>query len=354
MNVVPVKAWWSIAACCVVVLACSSSRKDRREPDASIADAGDRRLPDETAGVGCKRDSDCPNGRCAKMLAITSSDDATEAPGGYCTAECTNDFECGRSGECSVRANETQGECLGSCDEPADCREGYTCVGTGTLAGSKLSGTCQPLPKTGKLGDRVAGRTCEEDADCEGGSCAPASPLGKPFPGNYCTGRCLEDSDCGAGGACLVARASADAGYCYERCESDLDCARRGYRCVEVGAEFFACFPAPETLDDGVSGKSCSEDVDCGSGASCAKELPFGSLSAYEVVPAPGGYCTQECSRDLECGAGGQCISRGLQGGMCLGNCDAMSDCRDGYSCIPHGRNGDDGKQVCIPLIIDI
>lgn len=336
----------------LLLLACSSSRP-RSEPDAG-RDAGERTLPDDTAGTGCKRDSDCPNGRCAKRLAIVASGDAIAAPGGYCTTECTNDLECGRSGACSVRANEEVGECLGSCADDSDCRTGYTCVGTSTVAGIRLSGTCQPKPETSQLGDRVAGRTCDEDADCEGGSCAAASPLGKPFPGNYCTGRCYEDAECGAGGACLVARASADPGHCYEGCETDADCARRGYRCVEVGAGFHACFPAPEGLSDGVAGQPCDDDAACGAGGSCARELPFGSLSAFEVVSAPGGYCTQECSRDLECGEGGQCISRGLMGGMCLRNCASMADCREGYSCIPHGRDGADGRQVCIPLIIDL
>jgi hypothetical protein len=334
---------WIFALC--LALACSESRGEKRVPD-----AGEPRLPDKTAGVACKRDEDCPNGRCAKMLAIATSSEMMPAPGGYCTADCTTDDACGMDGECSVRSADSMGGCLASCSDHADCREGYTCVNAGRVGGISIRGTCQPLAKTGTLGDRVAGRACGDDAECKGGTCASATPLGKPFPGNYCTGRCNRDEDCGDGGACLVVTGSANPGHCYERCDSPDDCTRDGYQCRRVGIDFDACYPAADQLPDYTAGKACTDDEACGAAGDCARELPYGSLSAYEIVDAPGGYCTQECSLDSECGAGAQCISRGLKGGMCLANCVEESECREGYACIPHLRENDTDK-ICIPIL---
>lgn len=332
----------------VLVVGCAESRS-RPVPDAGH-DAGETFLPDGIAGRACKRDSDCESGRCAKRLAIANEDSSMPAPGGYCTVGCTRDAHCGKGGACSVPAGADSGECLGHCRAASDCRDGYVCVGGGSGLGVSLPGTCQPMPRTGRLADGVAGLSCVGDADCEGGRCAAASPVGKAFPGNYCTGRCLRDEECGLGGACLSVAGSADAGYCYETCQADRDCARAGYRCVRLREDFSACYPAPESLADDVAGQACESDRDCGGGsAGCAIELPFKNAS-FEVGPAPGGYCTQECSVDAECGASGQCISRGAQGGMCLRRCELPSDCRAGYSCIPHGRDLNLTDRVCMPF----
>jgi hypothetical protein len=214
-----------------------------------------------------------------------------------------------------------------------------------------MRGTCQPRPQTDRIADHVVGRACEGDPDCGGGQCAASAPLGTAFPGNYCTGRCLADADCGAGGACLVLPDSSEAGTCYARCDQDSDCTRHGYRCWPISNDFSACYPAPLDLPDGVVGRSCTRDLDCGGAAgSCMTELPYGTFSGYEVVPAPDGYCSEDCSHDSQCGVGGQCISHNAGGGSCLAICHEQSDCRDGYTCFPHGRDNDD-ERVCAPVI---
>jgi hypothetical protein len=188
------------------------------------------------------------------------------------------------------------------------------------------------------LGDRVAGRECAADADCLGGSCASTSPLGAEYPGNYCTGHCWKDTDCGSGGECLVLPGTAETGWCFEHCATDADCERRGYRCMQLAPDFKACFPAPAPLPDHIAGRACSGDGDCGGiKDSCANQLP--TFSSNQVIAAPGGYCTQDCSLDAECGAGGQCVSRGVQGGTCLALCSDKAECRDGYDCLLWGRS---------------
>jgi hypothetical protein len=341
----------------VVMLAlCSACGKGKPSSLAdAAADGGETRaLPDHVAGKGCKRDSDCKTGRCERSLQIAAGADELDAPGGYCTLDCSTDSQCGNGGQCSVPAGADHGQCLGDCTSDGDCRDGYVCAGSGRgFGGLPLTGSCQPKPEIRTLASGVVGRICVSDADCAGGRCAATSPLGPAFPGNYCTARCFEDSDCGVGGACLVFEGSPDPGHCFESCQSDADCTREQYRCVQLRPGFDACYPAPRALPDGTTGKACDSDAACGGvRKSCAHELPYGTFSAYEPVAAPGGYCTQECSLDDQCGAGAQCISHGPMGGLCLANCHEDTDCREGYQCLAHQRANNTYEKVCVvPLL---
>jgi hypothetical protein len=338
---------WLVMLLCGAVLQSGCAKKSTPEvlPDAAAA------LPDHTAGKTCKSDADCVIGHCATVLHIQSSSTEQPVSGGYCTTDCENDSHCGSGGKCSVPAGEESGECLATCSDDAGCREDYSCVGAGLAATIHVSGTCQPKPKTDQLDDGVVGQTCSSDAACGGGECDRTSPLGLPFPGSYCSGRCFDDSQCGSGGGCLVFENSGDAGHCFARCESDDDCTRDGYRCRELSPDFDACYPAPAALADYTAGSACASDLDCGGGKdTCATRLPYASLLGDGGdVTAPGGYCTQPCSLDAECGAGAQCISHGLEGGMCLATCTTNDDCRTGYTCIVHGRDHSSTDSVCIP-----
>lgn len=245
-------------------------------------------------------------------------------------------------------SGEESGECLGNCKRDGDCRDGYTCVGAGSVAGVSFSGTCQPKPRTGELRGAVAGTACGSDGDCPGGECLRTAPSGgTKFPGNYCSARCFEDAECGDGGACLALTGSAEAGHCYATCGSDADCTREGYRCRRIGSELMACYPAPASLPDFTAGNPCTSDQDCGgTPQSCATTLALGIEFAEQVAPAPGGYCTQHCSLDSDCGEGAQCITTGPKGGMCMRRCREDSDCRDGYWCLLHVRDLTDDR-VC-------
>jgi hypothetical protein len=336
---------------CHLMFVCLLGACAKQTPAVPEPDAGSG-LPDRVAGMGCKRDDDCPKGRCAGALHIQASDTSIDAPGGYCTMDCDTDSLCGVSGECAVPSGQNVGECLARCMDAAQCRDGYVCVGASSSGGFRISGTCQPQPATGRVPDGLVGRECTSAADCQGGECARTSPLGLEYPGNYCSARCLDDDACGAGGGCLVDHASAEAGFCFARCSSDGDCSRDGYRCRHIGAGFDACYPAPRSLPDDIAGAACQSDDDCGGNkSSCAVELPFGDFSANTIAAAPGGYCTQRCTYDTDCGAHAQCIAAGIMGGYCLGSCQQASDCRSGYSCAAHERDLNDRDRVCVPQL---
>ena len=90
--------------------------------------------------------------------------------------------------------------------------------------------------------------------------------------------------------------------------------------------------PEPPTerrgLADGIVGKPCSANSDCGSGT-CQK-----MLSVVNTV-YPGGYCSGACRTNDECGARGVCASAALPGrtGSCYLGCEDDAACRDGYIC---------------------
>ena len=334
----------ALVALALVLFGCAKHNPPSQPSDAAV------RLADETAGKACKRDADCDKGRCANALHLTSATQSTDAPGGYCTLDCVTHVECGEGGECAVPAGEDTGECVGRCQDDSECRKGYVCAGAGGWSGIRVMGTCLPAPSTDQLEGGVAGQPCSTNADCAGGECLRNSPLGAEFPGNYCSGRCYRDAECGEGGACLVFANSPEAGHCYARCGEDADCTRDGYRCRTIGPDFDACVPALPALPDLMAGKACSDDADCGGqSGSCATQLRLDGFGTNDFETAPGGYCTQSCALDSDCGAGGQCISAGLTGGMCMGNCATDDDCRQGYVCIPHGRDRNSTDRVCVP-----
>jgi hypothetical protein len=203
-----------------------------------------------------------------------------------------------------------------------------------------------------QLADHVAGRACQVDAECSGGACSATNLLGTPYPGNYCTARCYEDSQCGVGGVCLWTRNADDLGDCLGSCNADADCARDDYGCWEISdgtRVLHACYPRKPPLPDRRAGQPCSVDADCGArDATCAKQLPYDGLATNEKVDVSGGYCTQRCALDRECGEGAQCINYGTSGGLCLATCTSNATCRAGYVCFQHFRNGDESAGVCV------
>jgi hypothetical protein len=268
------------------------------------------------------------------------------------------DGDCGKGGTCAgafpgvmgVLAP-TPGTCLAQCLHADDCREGYRCVnglglplaangGTGSPDGGLASllgpNTCQPKPETDKLPDGVVGSACSADSDCTPGSCAQMLGLTR-YPGGYCTGRCLEDADCGSSGICN-AGLPGSSGSCSKICGSDADCGREGYRCRSSGTAL-QCVPGAAPLPDGVIGAACAGDEDCGAAAmSCMMRI-----GRYA---AEGGYCSLRCVDDTDCG-GGVCVGGGFGAatGTCYKRCESASDCREGYTC---GRAGATGAQLTV------
>ena len=302
--------------------------------------SGTNPLPADTAGKACTGDTDCGPGTC-EMEVEGLDGMPTAAPGGYCMGNCMSDTDCGSGGVCVGAGGGGQGQgqgglCYDGCMGDTDCREGYLC--------GPITSTCRPAPPTDQLGDDVAGTMCTADADCSGGVCETMRSNGTMLPGGYCSGACLMDSHCGAGGTCR--RAGAGAGLCYGSCASDADCTRDGYRCRDIGGDLLGCLPAPDPLPDGITGAPCATDAECGAvmGA-CATELP---AAGGGNIAAPGGYCTIECEVDVDCGAGGVCVNtRG--GARCFKTCATATECRTDYVCGERG-GGNMPSIVCTPF----
>jgi hypothetical protein len=219
--------------------------------------------------------------------------------------------------------------------------------GTGGTGGTGGGGTGGGGGQMTGLDDDVAGKACTDAADCGGATCAtsiPGTMIGSalPAPGGYCTGTCMDDTQCGNGGACIGSIANGIALQCLAVCEGPADC-RDGYQCgggLSIGGLVVpdTCRPAPDTdqLGDDVAGKMCAADEDC-SGGQCLTER-MALTGAYEL---PGGYCSGACLEDAHCGNGGVCVASILGGaGSCYESCATDGDCvRDGYRCRPLGQD---------------
>ena len=317
--------------------------------DANAGDGGSQK-PSSMIGNACTTDADCSGGTCAHTLGARMP---ALAPGGYCTVSCKAPADCDPSSACVGARFGFSGHCSIGCDDTSTCRGGYRCVpiaisnlvaDAGTA--NAVTKTCEPTPDTDKLADGIVGSACSGDANCGGGQCLLSENItSTTYPGGYCTGRCVDDSDCGARGLCTPGFLGS-IGSCALRCDNDADCGRDGYRCRVIDG-VGRCAPGPKPLPDHVVGNACANDGDCGGGAmTCAD--PLGSLDA------PGGYCSQACAIDDDCGAGGTCISGigivTLSTGICLKSCAPPGGCRDGYVCRSlSGAASSDNRGVCMP-----
>jgi len=219
-----------------------------------VAPATDK-VSGAAVGNACSADAECDGGRCAMS-------DTTGAafPGGYCTGRCLTDADCGERALCDPGAagalglgSVNAGTCYRSCAQDGDCgRDGYRCrSGAGGAARRCIPGS-KPLP------DGTVGKACAADGECGGAamSCVTqmqvfnasafngmmvnaaqlTSQLG--YPGGYCSQRCVEDIDCGAGGSCVGGLGAFGGAYatgtCFKRCGAASDC-REGYSCGSQG-----------------------------------------------------------------------------------------------------------------------
>src|SRR6185312_7674186 len=285
----------------------SKSSKSQRKADAGeLGSAGGNAppaaqpLPDNTAGKTCESDKECATGICLKSIPGSFGSAALDAPGGYCSGSCTTNTECGEGGACSgaipsfAGTTPTPGRCLKGCESADDCREGYRCVNSLGMAPSNNPmdptaaflgpNVCQPVPPVTKLQDGTTGKACQEDSQCGQGRCFKTEAM-MTYPDGYCSGSGLTDADCGTGGSCTLPTFGSGAGSCYATCQvnGDADC-REGYRCRTNGSRR-QCLPGPAPLGDGVAGKACEGDADCGGAAQSCKTTLSGSQ-------APEGYCT--------------------------------------------------------------
>lgn len=207
------------------------------------------------------------------------------------------------------------------------------------------------------LDDNVAGSPCKANSDCKGTNATCGKDPSDTETVAACTGACDTDANCGVGGTCVKAiTVGGVPGLCAKVCSGASDCSadlecRMG---VDIGSIIDqlgnlagdaglpdaggATQNVPTTcqtklesvnLANGIVGKACAEDTECGEGT-CRKSL-LGTTYT-------GGYCTGDCYEAASCGNTGGCGRSGILAtlgapGSCLLKCTANSDCRTGYTC---------------------
>jgi Cys-rich repeat protein len=199
-------------------------RNAARESDAAADTEVDAaaHAPKNVIGQACESNDDCGAGSCQKVIQIVN----TPYPGGYCTAPCRTDDQCGEGGVCIPGQFGRMGSCYLGCDEAVGCsREGYIC--------RVASGVARCVPGSKPLPDGATGNACESDTDCGGGANTCKAAIGNgDAPGGYCSQWCAIDSDCGAGGKCVngISIVTVNSGTCYRACNAHEDC-RPDYEC---------------------------------------------------------------------------------------------------------------------------
>jgi hypothetical protein len=295
-----------IRACIALTLIAACASGD----DVQRVDAGDleQLVDDHVVGRACTRDSDCAGRKaiCSTRTPRRGGEGSKPTPGGYCSAVCRRDEQCGLWAKC------IDDRCVSTCSAERSCRDGYWCE----------KGTCESI--TDDPG-AATGSDCDSNLECGFGTCLRTLD-GLAAPGGYCSGDCFSDEDCKGGhGICDREPGTAVLGLCLYLCYSEASCWRDGYRC-RMREEHTVCMPGSPLLAI-QAGTACVGNSDC-RGATC--------LSYLDGIRAPGGYCSQRCVQDADCGRGGFC--RGGQGGvfetgMCYATCDEARACREGYTC---------------------
>jgi hypothetical protein len=103
-------------------------------------------LQDGSVGSAC--------GECdAELLCIP------DVPGGYCTAECATDADCGAGGAC------VENVCYRECDADADCRPSYACVNAGDVSVCDVG---EPTDTGSGTQTGSCANTCEHYLTCKG------------------------------------------------------------------------------------------------------------------------------------------------------------------------------------------
>lgn len=84
--------------------------------------------PDGNVGDPCYTGTDCMGVPGSGRTCLTDISGFISFPGGYCSADCTSDGDCGTGGEC-VDFYGYASYCLKVCTSATDCRvsEGYAC-----------------------------------------------------------------------------------------------------------------------------------------------------------------------------------------------------------------------------------
>ncbi len=271
----------------------------------------------------CRDNNDCPSGYLCDPETHTCHECNTDddcGRGQYCEdnycVDCNTADSCaGNSCNCCPQGSDgTQMECAPvDQDGPPVCVE---CLENGDCA----SGICDVL-----VGHCVDELHDNERPDCCGDHCV-ACPIDHPYclPGPFGTAcaQCRWDTDCEDGAFCL-------SGQC-QPCTFDKRC---GLRCESCGGDTPFCLEG-QTAEQSVC-VGCTEDSQCGSGATCNQntktcQAPACMMSCASVTP----YCYEEtcveCYADSQCPCGGTCD---LDTNTCSVECSSNVDCLGNEHC---------------------
>lgn len=98
-------------------------------PEEAIDDTPAEGWGDARVGEACEAATDCGGVPSPAPNCMTDIMGYVEFPGGYCSADCTSDDECGETGEGTCINAYIMTLCLKNCTESSECRtsEGYDC-----------------------------------------------------------------------------------------------------------------------------------------------------------------------------------------------------------------------------------
>jgi len=158
---------------------------DSGTPDSGVKpDAGPVVVKVTNPGAACSAAAMCTG---AAPTCDTATQRGQANPGGYCSAQCLKNEECGPTGDCPVgeiiglvgaaTAGQTTGTCLLKCTPGAasGCRDGYVCASLAQALGMPASlpplsrTVCLPAPAPGDGGVGDAGTVARLDGGLDAG-----------------------------------------------------------------------------------------------------------------------------------------------------------------------------------------
>lgn len=269
------------------------------------------------------------------------SDDDIE---GVCFTYPGSCESCERSADCPEGSVCRDAECVASeCRDSRDCAMGSICRDELCVPGCRLHDEC--AAGEGCLDGSCVqlGQRCEKHVDCdESEACVGRVCRQQPKECETCR-PCLNDSDCGLYGACMVSGRQDLPTFCTSVCEVDRDCVGDAV-CRQVpGAPRKFCLDEvvnPQTFCN--AGYTCSvaepgPELGCSLlGRDCTDgSFGCGGRADTCIDTDDGPKCSCTCRSDDECGPGARCL---LDPSTDLPSCfpeDELSGCGENF-CLRH------------------